>query len=254
VADRPEVGENLQDHLIVGVRYRCRGGGTLYSAESPLSVAHYLVFRRGLLTSNVAEAGAFAFTRSGPTPDLQFHVAPVLFAAHGLEPPTEHGFSLGPTLVRTATRGRLALRSADPFDPPAIDPNYLDDPPDLETLVRGVELAREIVAQPAYDRVRGEELTPGREVRTGEEVAAYVRETAETLYHPVGTCRMGPDDGAVVDLALRVRGVERLRVVDASVMPAVVNGNTNAAVMMIAEKAADRIRTGDAVASVAATA
>ena len=254
VADRPEVGENLQDHLITGVRYRSRVGGTLYAAESPMSVARYLAFRRGLLTSNVAEAGAFAFTRPGPTPDLQFHCAPVLFAAHGLERPTEHGFSLGPTLVRTATRGRLFLRSADPFAPPAIDPNYLADAHDLDTLVRGIELAREIVAQSAYDDVRGEELTPGPDVRTDEEVARYVRETAETLYHPVGTCRMGPDEDAVVDLDLRVRGVERLRVVDASVMPEIVNGNTNAPVTMIAERAADLILSGAAVAKAEAEA
>src|SRR5690606_25417615 len=123
---------------IAGVRYRSRRGGTLYAADAPVSLARYLSVRRGLLTSNVAEAGAFAFTRSGPTPDLQFHCAPGLFWQHGLVAATEHGFSLGPTLVRTATRGRLSLRSDDPFDAPAIDPNYLDDPHDLETLVRGI--------------------------------------------------------------------------------------------------------------------
>ncbi|MDX1420020.1 MAG: choline dehydrogenase [Rubricoccaceae bacterium] len=254
VADRPEVGENLQDHLIVGVRYRSRAGGTLLSADSPLSVARYLVGRRGLLSSNVAEAGGFAFMRSGPAPDLQFHCAPGLFWKHGLEPPTEHGFSLGPTLVRTASRGRITLRNTSPFAPPAIDPNYLASEGDLDTLVRGVQLAREIAAQPAYDDVRGEELTPGPDARTTTEIARFVRETCETLYHPVGTCRMGPDEAAVVDLDLRVNGVEGLRVVDASVMPQIVNGNTNAPVMMIAEKAADLILQDAALAESSAEA
>ncbi|NNF56659.1 MAG: choline dehydrogenase [Rhodothermaceae bacterium] len=254
VADRSEVGSNLQDHLIVGVRYRSKEGGTLLSAESPLNIARYLLTRRGLLTSNVAEAGAFAFTRSGPTPDLQFHVAPVLFAEHGLEPPPEHGFSLGPTLVRTETRGHIRLRSADPFAAPAIDPNYFAHEGDLYTLIEGVRLAREIVAQAAYDGVRGEELTPGPNLKTDAQIAQYIRETAETLYHPVGTCRMGPDTEAVVDLDLRVKGVEGVRVVDASVMPTVVNGNTNAPTLMIAEKAADLIRNGSPVVSEAALA
>src|SRR5690606_13482711 len=141
VADRAGGGANLQAHLIVGVRCRSQGGGTLLSADSPANVARYLATRRGLLSSNVAEAGAFVYTHPGAAPDLQYHCAPGLFWRHGLEAPTEHGYSLGPTLVRTGSRGRITLRSADPFEVPAIDPNYLADERDLETLVRGIELA-----------------------------------------------------------------------------------------------------------------
>ncbi len=242
LADRTEVGENLQDHLVVGIRYLSKRPGTLLSAESPINIARYLLMRRGMLTSNVAEAGAFVRTRSDGPADLQFHVAPVLFMNHGLEPPTEHGFTLGPTLVRPESRGSIRLRSADPLVPPSIEPNYLTEPADVKTIVAGLRLAREIVSQPAYDSYRGLELAPGPNARSDAELEDYIRESSETLYHPVGTCRMGADADAVVDLELRVRGVDGLRVVDASVMPKVINGNTNAPTMMIAERAADLIR------------
>ena len=242
VVDQPEVGQNLQDHLIVGLRYRSSETSSLLAAESLKSVAQYLISRRGMLSSNVAEAGAFVSTRDAESvPDLQFHCAPALFEDHGRERPREHGFSLGPTLVRSHSRGHLMLRSDDPTAHPTIDPCYLDDPRDLQTLVEGLKLAREIVAQSSYNKVRGEELTPGKEVGTKEDLEEYVRQTAETLYHPVGTCRMGSDEQSVVDPALRVRGVDQLRVVDASVMPSVPTGNTNAPTLMIAEKAANLI-------------
>jgi choline dehydrogenase len=213
------------------------------NAEGAVSVFRYLTTRRGMLTSNVAEAGAFVRTRaSDPEPDVQYHMAPVLYEDHGLRPPSEHGFSIGPTLVAPRSVGRLALRSADPTEPPLIDPNYLADEADLSSLVAGIKVGREIAGQAPLDPYRGEELTPGVHVGTDDALAAYVRATCETLYHPVGTCRMGPDDDAVVDLDLRVRGVEGLRVVDASVMPTIVRGNTNAPTMMIAEKAATLIR------------
>ena len=242
IADRNEVGENLQDHLVVGVRYRSKKTGTLLSAESVMNVARYLLARRGMLTSIVAEAGCFVRTRSDGPSDLQFHVAPVLYMNHGLDRPTEHGFSLGPTLVRPKSRGRVCLHSSDPFVTPSIQPNYLTEPSDLETLENGVRLAREIVSQSAYADYRGDELTPGPNVSTDAALSDYIRETSETLYHPVGTCRMGIDHEAVVDLELRVQGVDGLRVVDASVMPDIINGNTAAPTMMIAEKAADLIK------------
>ena len=246
VADRPAVGANLHDHPIVGVRWLARETETLLSAESLLNVGRYLFTRRGMLSSNVAEAGLFAHSGvpglDGQAPDLQFHVAPVLFEAHGFVAPTAHGLSLGPTLVRPLSRGALRLRSADPTAPPALDPAYFSEPRDVDALVAGVEMAREIARQPAYDAVRGEETGAGAEARSRSEIEAYVRATAETLYHPVGTCRMGGDPDSVVDPALRVRGVEGLRVVDASVMPTVPNGNTNAPTMMLAERAADLIR------------
>ena len=241
-ADRREVGENLRDHLVVGIRYRSKRPATLLSAESPMNIARYLLMRRGMLTSNVAEAGAFVGTRSEGPADLQFHVAPVLFMNHGLEPPTEHGFTLGPTLVRPESRGSIRLHTADPLAPPSIKPNYLTEPADVKTLLAGLHLAREIVSQSAYDSYRGEEHAPGFAARTDAELEDYIRETSETLYHPVGTCRMGADEDAVVDPELRVLGVDGLRVVDASVMPKIINGNTNAPTMMIAEKAADLIK------------
>ena len=242
VADRGQVGENLQDHLVVGIRYGSKRPGTLLSAESPMNIARYLLMRRGMLTSNIAEAGAFVRTGSDGPADLQFHVAPVLFMNHGLEPPTEHGFTLGPTLVRSESRGSIRLRSADPLAPPSIEPNYLTEPADVETLVAGLRLARDIVSRSAYDSYRGEERAPGSVARTDAELEDYIRETSETLYHPVGTCRMGADSEAIVDLELRVQGVDGLRVVDASVMPKIINGNTNAPTVMIAEKAADLIK------------
>ena len=245
VADRPAVGQNLQDHLITGLRMRLRGGGSLLDAEGILNVLRYVAFRRGMLTSNVAEAGLFVSTRPGErAPDVQFHVAPALFENHGLTPPAEHGFSLGPTLVRPRSVGEIRLASSDPYEHPAIDPNYLDDPADGASLVAGLKLAREIVRQPALDAFRGAEIDPGAGVQTDEALLEYVRQNSETLYHPVGTCRMGADAHAVVDTELRVRGVRGLRVVDASVMPTVPNGNTNAAVLMLAEKAAELIRYG----------
>ncbi len=253
LVDRSEVGDNLQDHLVVGLRYRSKQPGTLLSAESPMSVIRYIVGRRGLLTSNVAEAGAFVHAQSDGPADIQFHVAPVLFANHGLEPPTEHGFSLGPTLVRPKSRGNIRLNSSDPFTSPAIQANYLSESSDLETLVAGLNLARQIVSQSAYDAYRGEELAPGPNLRSDAALAGYIRETSETLYHPVGTCRMGADDESVVDLDLRVRGVDGLRVVDASVMPKIINGNTNAPTVMIAEKAADMIMGVATISREAAT-
>jgi choline dehydrogenase len=197
-----------------------------------------------MLTSIVAEAGLFTTLGAGSVPNLQFHVAPVLFEDHGFRAPTEHGFSMGPTLVRPRSRGRVSIRSADPMQAPAVDPNYLSLGDDVATLVGGLRLAREIAEQPAYRALRGEELAPGPAVRSDAALEAYVRHTCETLYHPVGTCRMGADDEAVVDPQLRVRGVRALRVADASVMPVVPNGNTNAPAIMIGEKAVDLLRAG----------
>lgn len=242
VLDSNEVGKNLQDHPICGVHYRSKGVNSLMDAESPWSLARYLINRSGMLTSNVAEAGAFLQTRSDSPPDLQFHVAPAVFYEHGLRKVEMHGFSLGPTLVRPQSRGCIWLRSSDPLDYPFIDPNYFAEPQDLEVLVQGVELAREIVDQPVYADYREHEIDPGLKVKSRSEVEQYIRETTETLYHPVGTCRMGTDDKSVVDPELRVRGVEGLRVVDASIMPTITNGNTHAPTVMIAEKAADLIK------------
>ncbi|MEL6616409.1 MAG: GMC oxidoreductase, partial [Bacteroidota bacterium] len=242
VEDRPEVGQNLQDHPIVGVRWASREPVSLLGAEALGQVANYLIRRTGMLSSNVAEAGLFAHTRGDVIPDLQFHVAPSLFYEHGFQQPQTHGFSLGPTLVSPLSRGSLALRSAKPTEHPRIDPRYFSEPEDLAALVAGVRMAREIVAQKAYSPFRGQALDAMADAQTDTEIERVIRHSAETLYHPVGTCRMGPDADSVVDLSLRVRGVDGLRVADASIMPTIVNGNTHAPATMIAERAADLIR------------
>ena len=198
-----------------------------------------------MLTSNVAEVCAFVRSRAGlDAPDLQLHFAPVYFDTNLEVVPTEHALTVGPVLLTPASVGRVELASADPLAPPRIDPAYLTDAggSDLARLVEGVEkLARRILSQPAIAGSRGAELQPGEDVQTDDAIAEFVRRKASTLYHPTGTCRMGVDDEAVVDPELRVRGVSGLRVADASVMPRIPRGNTNAPTIMIAEKAATLI-------------
>jgi choline dehydrogenase len=238
------VGRNLQDHLAAGVLAATTTGGTLYAAESLGSLARYLLFRRGLLTSNVVEAAAFVRTRPElSAPDLELLLAPVLFMDEGLSPPERHGVSVGAVVLHPKSAGWVGLRSRDPFDPPLIEPRYLTDPAgdDLRVLVDGVRLARKILAARAFAQHVAEELVPGSSAESDDELAASIRERAQTLYHPVETCRTGADDEAVVDSELRVRGLERLRVVDASVMPRLPRGHTNWPVVMIAEKAADLV-------------
>ncbi|MFT4885684.1 MAG: choline dehydrogenase [Natronomonas sp.] len=243
-ADLPGVGRNLQDHLFAFVVYETTESETLDDAGRIRDLAKFFLLKRGLLTSNVGEAGGFVRTDADlEAPDLQFHFAPGYFMNHGFDNPEDgHGLSLGATQLRPESRGRISLQSADPFDDPAIDPNYLDAETDLDVLVEGIKRGREIMQADALDDVRGEEVWPGEDVQTDEEIVEHVRETAHTVYHPVGTCKMGDDDMAVVDDRLRVHDVDGLRVVDASVMPTLTGGNTNAPTMMIAEKAVDMIR------------
>jgi choline dehydrogenase len=244
--DLPGVGGNLQDHLFGFVVYEAESGwhSTLDDAGGPLDLLLYFGARRGRLTSNVGEAGGFVRTEADlPAPDLQYHFGPTHFMRHGFDNPEEgRGFSIGATQLRPESRGEIRLRSADPFADPAIDPNYLDAEADVDALVEGLRRAREIARAGPFDEVRGEEVWPGADRTTDEELAEHLRETCHTVYHPVGTCKMGDDDAAVVDDQLRVHGVEGLRVVDASVMPTITGGNTNAPTVAIAERAADLIR------------
>jgi choline dehydrogenase len=243
VANLEGVGQNLQDHPVVGVAYHCKEPVSLANAEGLGALIRYTFGKNGPLTSNVAECGAFV--RSSPeraVPDLQFHFAPAFFVEHGFVRPKGHGFSLGPALLAPASRGRITLGSADPFAPPIIHGNNLSVGPDMKTLVVGLELAREIAHARAFDRYRGAEYLPGTALRTDGDLRAYVRANVELLYHPSGTCRMGSDALAVVDSELRVRQLERLRVADASVMPTVTRGNTNAPTIMIAERLAEWLR------------
>jgi choline dehydrogenase len=245
VCEAPGVGRNLQDHLAVGVLTAARQPLTLLSAQSRRSLVRWLVAGRGMLSSNVAEAAAFVRSEPGlPAPDLELLFAPVLFLDEGLTRPTEHGVTAGPVLLQPRSAGSIELRSADPFEPPAIRPGYLSDAGghDLRRLIAGLHLTRRILRTPPLRACLGAELAPGAQADSDDELAAFVRNRSQTLYHPVGTCRMGTGPGAVVDGGLRVRGVDGLRVVDASVMPVIPRGHTNAATIMLAERAADLIR------------
>jgi choline dehydrogenase len=245
-ADRPGVGRNLHDHPLFAVNYEATRPVSLATAERPWNLvrylATYLLFEKGPLTTSGPEAAAIVRSESGlEAPDLLIAFAPAFLDEASLDPPGGHGFAVAVGLLRPESRGRLTLESADPFADPVIDPNYLGADDDLSRLTEGLRRAREIVRASPLDDYRGDELTPWSTEPTDDEVAAYIRDTAGTFYHPVGTCRMGDGEMAVVDDDLRVRDTEGLRVVDASVMPDVIGGGPNAATIMIAEKAADCI-------------
>jgi choline dehydrogenase-like flavoprotein len=238
VEDLP-VGEGLEDHCMAITLYDGGGKDSLFAAESPKQLLRLLLRRRGMLTSNVGEAAAFV--RAGgerEAPNLELIFAPVLYVEEGLEPPPAHGFGIAAVCLQPRSRGSVRLRSADPADAPDIDPGFLRDPADVEVLVEGVKLARRIAGgSPLAGWYEGERA-PGTQVQGDDEIADWIRAHAHTIYHPVATCAMG----RVVDDELRVRGVDGLRVADASVMPHLVRGHTHAATTMIAERAADLIR------------
>jgi choline dehydrogenase len=244
----PGVGQNLQDHLLVGCVYHTPLKNTLDSAERfPWAIKYLLQFllrKQGLLTSNIAECGGFL--RSLPNqaaPDLQWHFSPGYFLRHGFDnPKTGNGAGLGMTLICPHSRGNVQLQSPDPEDRPLIDPNYLSDTRDIATFIRGYRITERIMAQPVLKPYLKKRFMPPPGVETKPAVIDYIREWAQSLYHPVGTCKMGQGDAAVVDNQLAVYGVDNLRVVDASIMPVIVRGNTNAPAMMIAEKAAELIQ------------
>jgi choline dehydrogenase-like flavoprotein len=241
--DLPGVGANLQDHPFQTSVWDVPGGGSLAEGERPRAMLEYLLRRTGPLSSSVAEAFAFVRSRRGlAQPDLQFHFAPAYFANHGFDEYDGHAVTLGPVLVAPRSRGWVRLRSADPGEKPRILTNTLSEPEDVAALIAGARLAREIAAAGPFASVLGRRILPEEGVDTDEDLIADLRRHVDLLYHPVGTCRMGTDEDAVVDPELRVRGVEGLRVVDASVMPTITSGNTNAPTIMIAERAADLIR------------
>ena len=236
----PEVGHNLQDHLSAVVIMHCPEPITLVAAEKPAELVKFLARRRGMLTSNVGEG--VAFVRSDPslrTPDLELIFAPVPFMDHGQTEPPGHGLTIGAILLQPESRGTIAATSPDAAQAPHIEPNYLSDSRDLDRLVNGVEQAQALFGSAALSPHVSAAMQPGP---TETDMAAYVRAKSETLYHPSGTCRMGADAGSVVDLELKFRGVDGLRVADASVMPRIIRGHTHAPSVMIAEKAADLIR------------
>jgi choline dehydrogenase len=244
VRERSSVGSNLLDHLANGLLVRTKGVETLASAESLLNLARWALRGRGPLTSNLGEA--VAFVRSSPdldAADLELLLAPVLFEEEGLKPPSEHGLTLAVVLLTPKSSGTVLLRSSDPRIPPAIDPQYLTDPEghDVARLLRGLRLARRVLAQEPLAAFVDGEILPGDDARTDDELVAHIRALSQTLYHPAGTCRMGADDGSVVDPHLRVRGIDGLRVADASVMPKLPRGHTNWPTVMIAERASELV-------------
>ncbi|MZD06716.1 choline dehydrogenase [Streptomyces sp. SID5785] len=239
----PEVGGNLQDHLSYAVTVRTPRPVSLTGADTPANIARFLLRGRGPLTSNIGEAVAFVATRPEPTaPDIELVYAPVPFVEHGLTPPAEHGITVGVVLLQPRSRGRITPTGAGAAAPPRIDPGYLADGEDLRTLVAGVRRAEELLADPALRPLRGAPMGGYPGVVDDEALTAAIRAGAETLYHPVGTCRMGADPDAVTDPRLRVRGAESLRVVDASVMPRITRGHTHAPTVALAERAVELIR------------
>jgi len=245
VADLPDVGRNLQDHLDFCTLNKCIRPITYdMTTWQEFAVAlRYLATRSGPGVSNVAEAGAFirsSFAQDN-RPDIQLHFVPAQLDDHGRNRLPGHGFTIHACALRPLSRGRLMLRSARPEDAPRIQPGYLTAAQDLNGLLEGIRISREIISAAPFAPYRGVEVFPGDGNTTRGDIEDMVRCKAETIYHPVGTCRMGNDARSVVDGELRVRGIQALRVIDASVMPRLIGGNTNAPTIMIAEKAADQL-------------
>ena len=250
MADSPGVGGNLVDHPVVTAMWSAPKARSLWEQAGRRNLARWQLTHSGPMTTNIAEAGGFI--RTDPAlvaPDIQWHVLPVPYLDGGLTDPATRALSVLVTLVSVGSRGRIRLHSADPRHKPEIDPAYLSDLADLDPLVKAVGIARDIAAARPLARQLTTELAPGPQVQSEAELREWIRGTISTIYHPVGTCAMGGDSKlaaskltSVVDTELRVRGVERLRVVDASVMPTVPRGNTNAPTIALAERAADLIQ------------
>ena len=256
IHELPGVGRNLQDHVDCVIAYACTKPITLYRnlrADRLIgSVAEGMLFGRGVATTFPYEAGAFLKSRAETVaPDIQVHFMPALENSADLHVPNpfrkapvedRHGFSMRVGPVNPESRGWIGLRSADPAAAPLIQPNYLQDDADCRTTIAGIRMVRDVVEQPAFAAYRGREIAPGADVRSDADLTRWLRASAMTTFHPVGTCRMGTDPMAVVDARLMVHGIAGLRVADASVMPVIVSGNTNAPAIMIGEKAAEFIQ------------
>ncbi|MBH9308312.1 choline dehydrogenase [Pseudomonas aeruginosa] len=247
VHDLPGVGANLQDHLELYLQYACKQPVSIYPAtkwwNQPAIGAQWLFLGKGLGASNQFEAGGFIRTREAfEWPNLQFHFLPVAINYNGSKGVQEHGFQAHMGSMRSPSRGRIHLKSRDPRQHPSILFNYMSHEQDWQEFRDGIRLTREIMNQPALDPYRGRELSPGVSVQSDAELDEFIRNHAETAFHPSCSCKMGSDDMAVVDGQGRVHGMEGLRVVDASIMPLIITGNLNATTIMMAEKIADRIR------------
>jgi choline dehydrogenase len=250
VFDNPHVGGNLQDHLDIAITVKEKTRHAV--SMNPLGIGRsvkalwqYQTKRQGEMTSNFAQAGAFIKSHPRePIPDIQMHFVPFVYSDHGqnLAPVLKYwGYTLMACDLRPKSRGRILLNSTDVAEHPKIEPHYLQHESEMQRLLTAALKMREILAQPAFAPHRAEEMLPGPQVQSDDELREWIRRGAETIYHPVGTCKMGVDDAAVVDLRLKVKGIENLRVVDASIMPTLIGGNTNAPTTMIAEKGAEFI-------------
>jgi choline dehydrogenase-like flavoprotein len=247
--DLPGVGQHLHDHIDVVQAFNAPKLTELFGM-SPKGAVNAIkgIFewrrsRSGMLTTNFAEAGGFIKSQPGEsTPDLQLHFAIAKLVDHGRKTVLGHGYSCHVCLLRPLSRGSLTLASADPAAAPRIDPNFLAERDDVDRLVRGFKLMRRIMQQPALAQHGAEEFPAVAAAQSDAQIEQYIRNNADTVYHPVGSCRMGAGALDVVDHELRVHGMQGLRVVDASIMPRVVSGNTNAPTIMIGEKAADLIK------------
>ncbi|MGV3634341.1 MAG: GMC family oxidoreductase [Pseudorhodoplanes sp.] len=243
----PQVGRNLQDHISAPVQYSTPttlpyGISWRSLPWTAWTIINYALFRRGLLANTGLQAGGFVRSKPGlDRPDIQFILMPAERTPDG-RMGIGHGYGLITILLRPQSSGTVTLAGPDPELAPVIDPAFYSEPDDLDDMLRGLRLARRVLEAPAWDRVRGAEIRPGPQVQGDEALKDYIRASSQTCFHPVGTCAMGKDEQHVVDAELRVRGVDGLRVVDASVIPRMIGGNTNAPVIMIAEKAADMIR------------
>ena len=255
VADSPDVGRNLQDHIDCGVLYECTKPITLFSLlkghRQTMVGIQYMLNKSGHGRTIHLHSGAFLKTRPDlDIPDIQIHFVNALMRDHGRVKAESDGFTIHTCPLRPESRGTVSLESSDPFASPLIDPKYFSAPNDIRCMRDSIRLIRTIVAQDAFKPYRGAEIAPGEAAQSDADLDKWIRATAETLYHPVGTCRMGADAKSVVDSELRVRGVGGLRVIDASVMPTLVGGNTNAPTIMIAEKLSDLMRGRPALSPV----
>ena len=248
VHDLPGVGKNLQDHLDFVLAYKSKdtdnfGIGLTATVDLTKHIFKWRKDGNSMIATPFAEGAAFLKTEpSLDRPDIQLHFVISIVDDHARKLHLGHGFSCHVCTLRPHSRGEVFLASSDPMKAPGIDPQFLSDPRDLETLIKGAKMTREILEAPAMKRFRHKELFNVKDGMTDQEWESHIRARADTVYHPVGTCKMGVDDMAVVDPELRVHGMEGLRVVDASVMPTLIGGNTNAPTIMIAERAADMIR------------